>query len=418
MNSIAYPSPLAHRRARPPARNRALPRLSRRAGLWAVAFAFLALTAFATAPSALYGLYAQREHLSPIALTIVYAVYAVGVVASLLLAGHLSDAYGRRTVLIPGLLVAGVASVVFLVWTTLPGLLVARLLTGVALGATVATATAYIADLDAGPDGAPSRRSGIVATIANVGGLALGPLMAGALAQYVPGGPTLTFVVLLTALAVATGVVARSPEGRPPVQPRPGYRPQRLRAPAQARGQFVAASTGAFLTFAVGGLLAGLAGTFLAGPLHHPSALLTGLAIFLNFGAGVLVQTTTTHWPAHRLIATGLAPLLIGLIVLVVSAWTTPASLPLFLIGGAIAGLGGGAIIRGSLSVVISIAAPADRAGALATYFTAGYIGVSLPVLGAGITLQYLSPRVTLLIFAAAVSLGILAAAPVLVRRG
>ena len=227
--------------------------------------------------------------------------------------------------------------------------------------------------------------------------------MAGALAQYVPGGLTLTFVVLLAALIVAAGVVARSPEGREPVRPRPSYRPQRLRAPAQARGQFLAATTGAFLTFAVGGLLAGLAGTFLAGPLHHPSAVLTGFAIFLNFGAGVLVQTTTTHWPAHRLIAAGIAPLLIGLVVLVASAWTSPASLALFLIGGAVAGVGGGAIIRGSLSVVISTASAADRAGALATYFTAGYVGVSLPVLGAGVALQYLSPRVTLLIFAAAV---------------
>jgi MFS family permease len=398
-------------------RTRALPRLSRRAGFWAVAFAFLALTAFATAPSPLYQLYAQSEHLAPITLTVVYAVYAVGVVASLLLAGHLSDLYGRRAVLIPGLLVAAAASVVFLAWTSLAGLLVARLLTGVALGASVATATAYITDLDAGPDGAPTRRSGIVATIANVGGLAVGPLLAGVLAQYVPDGPTLTFGVLRAALIVAAGVVARSPEGRRPVAPRPSYRPQRLRAPAQARGQFVAASTGAFLTFAVGGLLAGLAGTLLAGPLNHPSAVLTGLVIFLNFGTGVLVQSTTTHWPAHRLIAAGLAPLLVGLVVLVVAVWTSPASLALFLIGSTVTGIGGGAIIRGSLSVVVATASADDRAGALATYFTAAYVGVSLPVLGAGVALQYLSPRVTLLIFAAAVAAGILAAAPSLVRR-
>jgi hypothetical protein len=232
----------------------------------------------------------------------------------------------------------------------------------------------------------------------------------------VPGGLTLTFVVLLTALVAAIGVVARSPEGRAPVQPRPAYRPQRLRAPAEARTEFIAATTGAFLTFAVGGLLAGLAGRFLAGPLHHPSAVLTGLVIFLNFGAGVLVQSTTTRWPAHRLIAAGLGPLLIGLVVLVVSAWTSPASLALFLIGATVTGVGGGAIIRGSLSVVIAAASPADRAGALATYFTIGYVGVSLPVLGAGVALQYLSPRVTLLIFAVAVGLGILAAAPRLVR--
>src|SRR5215210_4014526 len=94
-----------------PRRVRALPRLSRPAAFWAVAFAFLALTAFATAPSSLYGLYAEREHLSHITLTIVYAVYAVGVVASLLLAGHVSDSYGRRAVLIPGLLVAAAAAV-------------------------------------------------------------------------------------------------------------------------------------------------------------------------------------------------------------------------------------------------------------------------------------------------------------------
>jgi MFS family permease len=402
---------------RRPELSRPVPRLSRRSSFWAVSFAFLALTSFATAPSALYGLYAKQDHLAPLTLTVVYAIYAVGIVLSLLLAGHVSDFYGRRIVLIPGLIVASVASVVFLVWPSLPGLLVARLLTGIALGASVATATAYIADLDADDDGVPSRRSGIVATIANVGGLALGPLLAGALAQYVPGGLTLTFVVLLTALIVAIGVVAGSQESRAPVRPRPSYRPQRLKAPADVRAQFIAATTGAFLTFAVGGLLAGLAGRFLAGPLHHPSAVLTGFVIFLNFGAGVLVQTTTTRWPSHRLIAVGLVPLLLGLVILVVSAWTSPASLPLFLIGSAVAGLGQGAIIRGSLTLVISSVGAAERAGALATYFTAGYVGVSLPVLGAGIALQYLSPRVTLLVFAVLVGLAILAAAPLMLRR-
>ena len=396
---------------------RTVPRLSRSAGFWAVAFSFLVLTAFATAPSALYGLYAQQEGLSPLTITIVYAVYATGVVVSLVLAGHVSDWYGRRAVLIPGLVLGAVAALLFIVWHSLTGLLVARVLTGVALGATVATATAYIADLDAAPDGTPSRRSGIVATIANIGGLAVGPLLAGALAQYAPHGLTLPYVLLLAALVVAAVVVVLSPEGRRPLHPRPRYRPQRLRAPAHARGQFLAATTAAFLVFAVGGLFAGLAGTFLAGPLHHPSAVLTGFAIFLNFGAGVLVQTTTTRWPAERLIAAGLVPTIVGLIVLVASAWTSPASLALFLIGGAVMGLGGGAMIRGSLSVVISTTDPADRAGALATYFTAGYVGVSLPVVGLGLALQQLSPRVTLLIFAALVGAGFLAAAPALGRR-
>ncbi len=73
------------------------------------------------------------------------------------------------------------------------------------------------------------------------------------------------------------------------------------------------------------------------------------------------------------------------------------------------------AICRGSLTMIILTSRPDDRAGALATFFTVGYAGLSVPVVGLGLPLQ-LSPRVTLLIFALAAGLGILAAGPVLVR--
>ena len=395
---------------------RALPRLSARAGFWAVAFAFMVAAAFSTAPSSLYGLFAQAEHLSSLTLTLVYAVYAAGTVIGLLLAGHVSDWYGRRAVLVPALAVAVVAAVVFLVWRSLAGLVVARVLTGLALGAAVATATAFITDLDAGPGGAPTRRATIVATVANIGGLAVGPLIAGLLARYAAHALTLPFVTFLVALVAAMVAVILAPEGHPAVHPRPPYHAQRLTAPANERRQFLAATTGAFMAFAVFGLFAGLAGTFLAGPLHHPSPALSGLTIFLTFGIGVVVQTATISWPAQRLLAAGIAPVIVGLCVLVASAWTSPPSLALFLIGGIVAGAGGGAIFRGSLTVVISTSGPDDRAGALATFFTAGYAGVSLPVVGVGLVLQHVSFRVTLLIFALAVGVGILAAARILVR--
>lgn len=119
-----------------------VPRLSQRVGLWAVASAFLVVAAFSTAPSSLDGLYEHPEHLSSLTITFVYAVYAVGVVVSLLLASHVSDWYGRRAVLLPAIAVATAAAAVFLLWRSLAGLLVARVLTGVAVGAAVATATA------------------------------------------------------------------------------------------------------------------------------------------------------------------------------------------------------------------------------------------------------------------------------------
>jgi MFS family permease len=398
------------------ARVRTMPRLSRSAGFWAVAFSFLVVAAFSTAPSSLYGLYEQREHLSSLTITFVYAVYAVGVVGSLLLAGHVSDWYGRRVVLLPAIALALAAALLFLVWRSLAGLFVARVLTGAAVGAVVATATAFLTDLDSGPGGPPTRRAEIVSTIANLGGLALGPLIAGVLARYEPHALTLPFQVFAAALAFAGIAVALAPEGHAPVHPRPSYRPQHLSLPVNARRRFMTAAAGVFLCFAVFGLFAGLAGTFLAGPLHHPSPALCGLTIFLSFGTGVVFQTTTTNWRAHRLIAAGIVPALVGLGLLVASAWTSPPSLALFLIGGIVSGAGGGAIFRGSLMLVISASDEDDRAGVLATFFTAGYAGLSVPVLGLGIALQHVSPRVTLLVFALVVGLGILAGAPVLIR--
>ena len=131
----------------------------------------------------------------------------------------------------------------------------------------------------------------------------------------------------------------------------------------------------------------------------------------------MIVQTTTTRVPGHRLSAAGIPTIILGLTLLVLSAWTATPSLALFLIGGVLTGTGASAIFRASLAVVIATSRPEERAGALATFFTAGYIAISLPVLGLGVVLQYLSPQVTLLIFGAAVALGVLAAAPTLVRR-
>jgi MFS family permease len=394
-----------------------LPTLSRRASFWVVAFAFLTVTALSTAPSPLYGLYAHRDGFSSLTTTVVYGVYVAGLVASLLLAGHVSDWYGRRTVLIPGLVIAIAAVIVFIVGKSLGAVVAGRVLTGVALGASVATATAYLSDLDVDPAGAPMRRSAVIATIANVGGLAIGPLVAGILAEYASDPLTLPYIVLAASLGIALLGLAASVEGRPPLSPRPAYRPQRLEAPSDRRGQFVAAIAGAFLSFAVFGLFAGLAVTLLTRSFHHHSPALAGLAIFMTFGCGLVAQITTFRWSAQRVIAVGTGPAIVGLCIMVVSAWTGPPSLAAFLIGGLIAGAGGGLIFRGSLSFVIASSNADVRAGALATYFTAAYIGIAVPVIGAGAVLQFASPRVTLLVFGVAVSVGIVAAAPILVTR-
>ena len=59
--------------------------------------------AFTTVPTPLWSLFARRDGFSSLTITVAFAAYAVAVAISLLLAGHLSDVYGRRRLLVPAL---------------------------------------------------------------------------------------------------------------------------------------------------------------------------------------------------------------------------------------------------------------------------------------------------------------------------
>jgi MFS family permease len=89
-----------------------------------------------------------------------YAVYAVGVIGALLLAGHVSDWYGRRPVLLPALGIAIASALVFVASKSLAGLLTARVLNGISVGIVASTATAYLVELHAaGRPGATAQRA-------------------------------------------------------------------------------------------------------------------------------------------------------------------------------------------------------------------------------------------------------------------
>ena len=128
-------------------------RLRRRhgVGFWIVGYAFLVTMAFSTVPAPLYVLYQARDHFGSFMVTVIFAAYAVGVVASLFLAGHISDWHGRRRILAIAMAVNMLSGVVFLAWPSVPGLIVGRVVSGISIGMLTATATAYLSELDARP---------------------------------------------------------------------------------------------------------------------------------------------------------------------------------------------------------------------------------------------------------------------------
>jgi MFS family permease len=388
-----------------------------RFGFWSVAMAYFVVMAFSTVPSPLYGLYRARDGFSPFLITIIYAAYAIGVISGLLFAGHLSDWYGRRRVLLPAVAVSIVSAAVFLLWRDLPGLLLARVIDGLSVGVVTATATTYLGELHTiGSPNAGTRGAQLVATAGNLGGLGFGPLVAGILAEWVGSPLTVPFIVFLGLLFVALGVVFLSPETRPALDPIPSYRIQRLSVPEEARGTFAAAGVAAFIAFGAFGLFTALSATFLIA-LNHSSHALAGAALASIFVGGVTAQATVRAWTPRPAIALGMGLMVVGLTLTVVATWLSHPSLALFLAGGVVTGAGGGAVFKGALGTVIAISSPETRAETIAGLFLAAYLGLSVPAVGAGIALTLTTSRVTLLGFALLVALGIVAAAPRLLRR-
>jgi MFS family permease len=389
-------------------------RLGHGAGFWVIAFAFAAAMAFSTVPTPLYVLYARRDGFGSFTITVVFAAYVGGVLASLFLAGHVSDWIGRRRVIVAALLVEVVAGFVFLGWQSLAPLIVARVLTGAGVGMVTATATAYLGELHAAArPGAGRLRPELVGTAANIGGLGLGPLVAGALAQWAPGPLHTPYAVLVAVLLPAAGAAALVPETVPVARRR--YRPQRVSVPAASRGTYLAAIAAAGVVFAVFGLFTSLAPTFVAVTMHHPARIIAGAAAFLVFGAAACTQMALGRMRRPLQLRVGLAVTVAGLAPLTWAVWIP--SLALFFAGGAAVGAGGGLLFKGAISTVVELAPPATRGEALAGFFLGAYVGLAVPVLALGTATRSISAETALTWFAAVLGVIALCVAPVVLRR-
>jgi len=371
------------------------------AGFWLIAATFAIAMAFSTVPAPLYPIYQRQDGFTSFTVTIIFAVYAVGVVTSLLLAGHVSDWIGRKRVLLPALGLEAIAALLFLFWPTLPGLLLARLFTGLGVGMITATATAYLLELHAAHRPHAGRgRFELVSAAANLGGLGAGTLVAGALAQFVTAPLRTPYLVFLVLLALSAVAVAAVPEtvAAPNLPAR--YRPQRIRVAADDRLGYATATAGGFVALAVFGLFTSLAPSFVAGALHHPGRLLAGVVAFLVFAAGATAQALAGWLPPGRRLSTALIAETTGLLVLATGMST--ASLALFLIGGAIAGGGAGLLFKSAVGAVSGMAAPQWRGEALAGLFLIAYLGLVGPVLGLGIATRYVAATTAMLWFVGA----------------
>ena len=370
-----------------------------RTGFWAVAFAFLIVMAFATLPSPLYGLYRIRDGLSAFTVTVVYAIFAGGTIAALLSVRVVAAWVGRRGVMLGAVLTMMVAAGVLAAWKALPGLLVGRLITGLAVGLVAGTAITYLIELRVRENPQASVvRARNIGTAVNVGALGIGPLIAGCLAEWARAPLTLSYLVFLALGAIALIGLVTTPETGTPAPQASG---SREKGRPRASGVLVPGALTTLAAFSANGLFAGLSGLFLAVTFARPSHALAGATLFLVFSAGVVSQLATDGLPPRRVFALGTASMLIGLVMLVISVRLASPSLALFLLSGVSIGAGAGAVFKGTTGLVLEATPPEGRLAATSNLLIALFVGLSIPVIGAGVALDRgASPANTVLGFA------------------
>jgi MFS family permease len=355
-------------------------RLGRGAAFAVLACANVVMMATASAPSPIYPLYRERWGLSVAMLTVVFAVYVVGLLGALLTVGSLSDQLGRRPVLVAALLVAATSTAIF--WTAggVVSLLTARVVQGIATGTATGALAAGLVEFS------PERRPQLGPTTTAVGtsiGMAAGAGVVGLLVQstsrpdaYVFPVLTLTFVVLAAVTLMIPETLA--PRAFPPVSLRP-----RVRVPRDVRPAFLASVPAVVAGWSVTGLFLSLTPSLVKNVLHVRSDAAGGLSIAALFLANSVGGLWSVRHTAR--IATLLGAVLLALGASGLAVAIAVASPALYVGGSVVAGLGVGLTFNGSLRAISAVTTAKSRSEVFSAVYVISYAALSLPSLAAGL---------------------------------
>jgi MFS family permease len=350
------------------------------------ALAFVGVSFAAGAPSPLFVRFQQEWDFPAWVLTVAFAIYAVTLLATLLVAGSLSDHIGRRPVLIGALVVEIAAMVAFIFAPNIGWIIVARAIQGVATGALTATFTAAIVEL------APQRHKrmgALIGSTAPVGGLALGALATGFAVQFAsrPSVVIFSFLVIVFALGVVVVVFSRETVefSRETVERRRGaFRSlvPRLSVPAAARGEFSASIPVLVATWMVAGLFLGLAPSIARGVFHIDSGLISGILVAPQPAAGAASGLLFGRVRPRTTTMIGASAVFVGVAIVVIAV--LGGIFPLLFVGGAIGGAGFGAAFSGIMRTMTPLAAQHQRAELFSAIYLVCYLAYGVPALVAG----------------------------------
>jgi MFS family permease len=336
--------------------------------------------------SSLLGSYRSALGLSESTTTLLFGIYALGLVPGLLLGGPAADRWGRGRVLIPAALASAAATALLIggFWVQ-AALFAGRFVAGIATGGVLAAGSAWMKELSSAPydPGARPDAGAQRAGLAISAGFGCGPLVAAVIAQWVPAPLVTAYLPHLT-IMMALPLVSGLPET---VQARSGRMPLRVRSATRPEFARVVAPLAPWVFAAPAVALAVLPGV-VAPSVGRLSTLFAGVTAGVTLGCGVLVQPSARRLGRRSPLAVaGVGMLLVaaGMALSAVVAFIqSPA---LVLLTACVLGSGYGLCLVFGLTEVARIADRGELAGLTAVFYALTYVGFAAPYVIALLTL-------------------------------
>lgn len=354
---------------------------SRRAMAFLAGLSLAGILAGSAAPTPLYRLYQESWALSPLTLTLIFSIYAITLLLSLLTVGSLSDYVGRRPMISAGLLLSAVSMVLFIEADSAGWLIAARAVQGVATGALTSTLGATL--LDCNREKGPMMNS-----LMPFFGMAAGALGSSILVTYAPAPMQFVYIVMLVLFLVLAAAVWQMPETASPTTGAWKSLKPHIAVPQQARRPLLLISPVNIAAWALGGFYLSLMPSLFRVATGLTSPLLGGSVVAVLTLCGAAAVLIARGWPARRTLIVGTATLIPGVAVTLSGVYLQLA--PLLLIGTMAAGFGMGSSFFGASRKVMPLAEMHERAGLLAAFYVESYLAFSLPVILIGVAAPHL----------------------------
>lgn len=368
------------------------PKARERAGFAIALVGSALMMASASAPSPFYPLLQQQLGFSSLVISEIFAIYAIALLATLLVAGSISDHVGRRPVLSIGFILLAVSAAAFELSGTVSALLLARVVQGIACGLLLSTLSAAITDLE------PPEFKGIAAicnSVIPLIGLALGALASGFAMEYL----TAPKFDIFNGIAVASLVLALATWALPETSPRhegllQALKP-RIGLPIEVRSTFWRGAPALFAGWATGGLYLSLGALIISHVFGIQNVIVQGFVVVLLAGVGALACFTARNSSARKIMLFGTAALSMGTFATLIGIQYE--NLVLYLIALAVVGAGFGTCFYGFIRSIIPLVPEDVRGETFAALFCISYLAFGLPVVVAGLLVPLLGLKVVVI---------------------